>query len=121
MKIAIPIMDNDGIKSIISEHFGHAEYFAFIDIFDNNYDLKIVKNPMVDSHSPGQIPNYMKEKAVDTMIVRGIGGRAIQFFSDLGISIYRGASGNIEDIVEKFISGNIVDKDYEVKDKHYHK
>jgi len=30
MKIAIPITDNAGLESRISEHFGHAPYFAFV-------------------------------------------------------------------------------------------
>jgi predicted Fe-Mo cluster-binding NifX family protein len=120
MKLAIPVLENKGDQSPISEHFGHADYFAFAEINDGNYEINVIENPMAETHEPGQIPYFMKENNVDVMVVRGIGGRAIQFFSDLGIQIYRGASGSVKEIVEEYIKGNVEDKEYEVQDKHHH-
>ena len=120
MKLAIPVLDDNGGNSKISEHFGHAPYFAFVKVNGSDYTVNVEKNPMVESHSPGQIPNYMHEKNVNVMVVRGIGGRAIQFFQQLGIEVYRGAAGTVSEIVEEYIKGNIEDKDYEVADKHHH-
>jgi len=120
MKLAIPVLDNNGKYSRISEHFGHAPFFAFVEVNGNDYDVSVEANPMAESHGPGQIPNYVNEKNVDVMVVRGIGGRAIQFFEQLGIEVYRGAAGSVSEIVEEYIKGNIEDKDYEVKDKHHH-
>ncbi|MGM0642040.1 MAG: NifB/NifX family molybdenum-iron cluster-binding protein [Thermotogota bacterium] len=120
MKLAIPVLDNNGKDSKISEHFGHAPFFAFVDVKGNDYDVSVEENPMAESHGPGQIPNYVHEKNVDVMVVRGIGGRAIQFFQQLGIEVYRGAAGSVSEIAEEYIKGNIEDKDYEVADKHHH-
>lgn len=120
MKLAIPVLDNNGKESRISEHFGHAPFFAFVEINGNDYNIEIENNPMAESHQPGQIPNYVHEKNVNVMVVRGIGARAIQFFEQLGIQVYRGAAGTIEEIVKEYIKGNIEDKDYEVADKHHH-
>lgn len=119
MKIAIPVLNDNGGNSRISEHFGHAPYFAFVDVNEHEYEITVEKNPLEDNHNPGEIPNYVHEKNVNVMVVRGIGGRAIQFFQQLGIEVYRGAAGTVSEIVEEYIKGNIEDKDYEVSEKHH--
>jgi len=35
MRIAIPCINDDGLNSEISMHFGRSPYYAFIDIEDN--------------------------------------------------------------------------------------
>ena len=32
MKIAVPVLSDNGLDSIISEHFGHTTYFEFVEI-----------------------------------------------------------------------------------------
>ncbi|BBE31181.1 dinitrogenase iron-molybdenum cofactor biosynthesis protein [Tepiditoga spiralis] len=118
-KLGIPLITNEGENSVISEHFGHAPYFGFVKIDGSNYEVEVIKNPM-EEHGPGDIPNYMKENDVNVMIVRGIGGRAIDFFNSLGIEVYRGAAGTIKDLVNAYLKDEIEDKEYEVKEKHHH-
>ncbi len=119
MKVAIPILTNNGENSSISEHFGHAPYFAFIE-FQNPKDeilhLEIVANPMLE-HGPGEIPQYMKNEGISVLIARGIGGKAIQFFSQMGIQVFRGASGNVREIFEALRQNSITDLPYEVQNK----
>jgi len=119
MKIAIPILENKGMDSVISEHFGHAPYFAFIEI--ENDEIKSVEielNPYED-HGPGEIPRYVKSKGAEIIIVRGIGGRALGFFKEMGIKVVRGAQGKIKDIAKDYIAGNLVDSEYTVKEKYH--
>lgn len=126
MKLAIPVLENNGLNSIISEHFGHAPYFAFVEIKnekensedDSQYSLEIIKNPL-DNHGPGDIPHYLKRENVDVLIVRGIGGRAIQFFQQLGITVFRGAAGDVRSLVQAYLEKKIEDKEYTVKEKYH--
>ncbi|MDI3472970.1 MAG: hypothetical protein PWQ20_1440 [Thermotogaceae bacterium] len=120
MKIAIPVLENEGKDSIISEHFGHAPYFAFVDVENNDIkSIEIERNPY-EEHGPGVIPQYVKSKGAEVIIVRGIGRRAIEFFNELKIKVIRGAQGKIEDIVRDYISGKLVDSEYTVKEKYHH-
>ena len=93
MRIAIPIIDNKGLESIISEHFGHAPYFAFV-VTENREIVshEIEANPFED-HQPGQIPEYVKSRGANVIITRGMGGRAKQFFDSLGVQAFTGADG----------------------------
>jgi len=119
MKIVIPVLENKGMNSIISEHFGHAPYFAFIEIEDGEIEsVEIEQNPY-EEHGPGVVPRYIKSKGAEIIIVRGIGGRALGFFKELGIKVVRGAQGRIKDIINDYITGNLVDSEYTVKEKYH--
>jgi predicted Fe-Mo cluster-binding NifX family protein len=116
MKIAIPVLENRGADSPISEHFGHAPYFAFIE----NDTVSVIENPLAD-HGPGDIPQYMAQQKVDVLVARGIGGRAIEFFNQLGINVIRGASGTVAEILTALKNKQLNDTNYEVKEKfHLH-
>ncbi|WP_129410050.1 NifB/NifX family molybdenum-iron cluster-binding protein [Marinitoga lauensis] len=120
MKIAIPLIENNGKKSKISEHFGHAPYFGFINLKENGeYELEIIKNPL-EEHGPGDIPHYLNEQGINILIARGIGGRAIMFFEQLGIQVIRGAEGTVEEIIQALKNNILEDREYEVKE-HFHK
>ena len=117
MKIAIPVLQNLGENSPISEHFGHAPYFAFIDRQDDgSYQVNVIANPLED-HGPGDIPNYLAQQQVDLLVARGIGGRAIGFFDQMGIQVVRGASGTVKEIMEQLNKNQLQDRDYEVREK----
>ncbi len=117
MKIAIPVLENLGENSPISEHFGHAPFFAFVDrLEDGSFTVNIVANPLED-HGPGDIPNYLAQQNVDLLVARGIGGRAIGFFDQLGIHVVRGASGTVKEILEQLNKNELQDRDYEVQEK----
>lgn len=117
MKIAIPVLENSGENSPISEHFGHAPYFAFIENKeDGSYETNIIPNPMED-HAPGEIPNYLAGENVHLLIARGIGGRAISFFNQLGIQVIRGAGGTVGQILQQLDKKQLQDMEYEVKEK----
>ena len=121
MKIAVPVMNDDGLKSIISEHFGHAPFFAFVEVEDGKIkDVELERNPF-EEHTPGQITQYLHEKGTNVLIARGMGGRAKDFFAQLGVKTITGAAGEIDEIINTFIKGSLNSSDYEPEDKHlYH-
>jgi predicted Fe-Mo cluster-binding NifX family protein len=78
--------------------------------------VDIIRNPL-ESHGPGDIPNYLAQQNVNILIVRGIGGRAISFFKQLGIQVIRGAYGTVNEILEQFDKQQLQDREYEVTEK----
>ncbi len=119
MRIAIPVLNNLGKESRISEHFGHTPHFAFIDMdSDGKYTVNVEEN-MLESHGPGDIPTFLSGKKVNKIVVMGIGGRAIGFFQQLGIDVVRGADGTVEEILEAMKNDTLADKDYTPKEKHH--
>jgi len=104
MRIAIPAEDNRGLESNVSGHFGRARYFVFVDVEDNKIkNAEVVEVPF-EEHSPGDLPNFIKEHGGEVVLAYGMGRRAIDYFNSLGIEVVTGAYGKIKDVVEAFIN-----------------
>lgn len=88
MRIAIPTED-----SYVSEHFGRCPYYAIVDLEGN----KIIKFELIENpgYKSGFIPNFLKQKGVEYIICGGIGTKAINFFSELGIKVIMRVTGKI--------------------------
>lgn len=120
MKIAIPIAADNGLESNISEHFGHAPFFAFVVAEqDKIISCEIEANPF-EAHQPGDIPDYIKSRGANVIIARGMGSRARQYFQSLEIEPFTGASGTVKEIVQSYLAGQLENKDYEPQDRDHH-
>lgn len=112
MKIGIAAENN-----CVSEHFGHCEGFAIYELENNLVKSKhFLSNP---GHQPGFLPRYLYEQGINIIISGGIGGGAIQLFNEKGIEIITGVSGNIDDIINNFIKGDL-QSSQSICDKHEH-
>lgn len=110
MKIAITAENNNGLDSMVAQHFGHAPYFVLVDV--ENGEVKAVQgvaNPYADAHQPGQIPAFIHEQKADVILSGGMGGRAIEFFAQYGIKAATGASGTVRQALENYFGGKLKD------------
>ncbi len=121
MRIAIPCINDDGLNSEISMHFGRSPYYAFIDIEDNEIKNMEVKPVPFAEHRPGDLPNFVKENKGDIVIAYGMGGRAIDFFNQLGIKVVTGAQGRVGEIVKAFLNEKLdIDKNWRDEEEFGH-
>ena len=110
MKIVVTAESNNGLDSIVAQHFGHAPFFIIVDLEDNKViATKGIANPFSERHEPGEIPGFIKEQNADVMLSGGMGGRAIKFFQDAGIQTATGASGTVRQSLDNFLEGNLSD------------
>ncbi|PLV57189.1 NifB/NifX family molybdenum-iron cluster-binding protein [Thermotoga sp. SG1] len=106
MIIVIPVSENKGKDSPISEHFGRAPYFAFMKVEDGKIlDIFVEENPFAQDHVAGAVPNFVRQKGADLVIARGIGKKAVSVFESSGVKVIRGASRTVEEVVRKYLSG----------------
>jgi len=100
MKIAI---STDG--DFVSAHFGRCPQFTLVDIEKN----KVIKREIIDNpgHHPGFLPQFLKENGASCIIAGGMGMRAQELFSQAGISSILGIEGEIDNIIDKLISGTL--------------
>jgi len=103
MRIAVPAVDDRGLESEVSGHFGRARYFVFVDVEDNEIKGAEVVEVPFEEHGPGDLPRFVKEHGGEVVLAYGMGQRAISFFNELGIEVVTGAYGRIRDVVEAFI------------------
>ena len=88
MRIAIPLSNDN-----LSQHFGHCEQFAIIDVDDNKNisETELVTPP---AHEPGVLPKWLTGMHVNLIIASGMGRRAQQLFAQNNINVIIGAPAN---------------------------
>lgn len=108
MRIAVSVDSDDGLDSAVAQHFGRCPFFALLDVQDAEVQaVEVVPNPFYGAHQPGQVPGFIQGQSVDLMIARGMGGRAIQFFQQLGVEVQCGASGTVRDALDSYAAGTL--------------
>lgn len=100
MKIAVASEGN-----IVTAHFGYCENFNVFETENN----KIISSESVPSpgHKPGLLPKFLHEMGVNVIISGGMGAGAIEIFNENNIQVITGVSGKAEDIVKKYLEGEI--------------
>ena len=108
MKIAISTMDNNGLDSQISPHFGRCPFYVMVETKEKEIlSVSAVENPLFSSHAPGMVPNFINDQGVDMMISGGMGRSAINFFKEFKIGVATGATGTVQTTMQAYFAGNL--------------
>ena len=108
MKIAITAENSNGMESIVAQHFGHAPHFIMVTV--ENGEVKYVANianPFSSGHQPGEIPGFIRSLGATVILSGGMGGRAIEFFEQAGISVATGARGSVKQALQTYLDGQL--------------
>jgi predicted Fe-Mo cluster-binding NifX family protein len=107
-KVALACEDNQGLDSQISQHFGRCPYYLILDVDgDEIKNAETVSNPYYNNHIPGMVPQFIKQQGANIMIAGGMGPRAIDMFTSLGIEVVTGAIGNTGNVLQAYLRGEI--------------
>ncbi len=105
MKICVPTLDNTGLNGAVSSHFGQASSFTVVDSETN--DVEVFANNG-QHHGGGKTPaQIIIEHGAHTVLVSGLGMRAIQLFSQAGIDVFMGANGTVAESIQAFQEGRL--------------
>jgi predicted Fe-Mo cluster-binding NifX family protein len=107
-RIALASEDEFGLEGSLSAHFGRCPFYTLVNADgDRIVDCEVVKNPYFPNHEPGVIPQFIHAQKANVMIAGGMGPRAIDFFTRFGIDVATGAQGNVRNVVEAYLRGEI--------------
>lgn len=105
MKIAVPTRGN-----VVDSHFGHCEAYTVFTIDGNN---KVEKAEILPSPQgcgcKSNIAALLSDMGVSVMLAGNMGDGALHVLNSHGIDVYRGCSGNVHQLVEVFLEGNVDD------------
>ncbi len=108
MRIAVTAESNNGLDSMVAQHFGHAPYFILVDVENREVSaVRGIANPYAGSHQPGQIPSFIHAQGAGVMLSGGMGVRAIEFFAQSGIKASTGARGTVRQSLEDYFGGKL--------------
>ena len=103
MRIAIPLTAGK-----LSEHFGHCEQFAIIDVDNDSKDIKSQELVEPPTHEPGALPRWLAGLQVESIIAGGMGQRAQQLFAQNQIDVLVGAAAESpEALVSAYLNGTL--------------
>ncbi len=106
VKVAVPIEDESGLESRVSEHFGRTPHYLVLDVDLSSkriIDFKVHRNPYLEDHKPGVIPLFIKNLGVNAVVCCNIGFKAVNELEKLGVRVYRGYCGRVSDAVKEFL------------------
>jgi predicted Fe-Mo cluster-binding NifX family protein len=108
MLIVVPVMGNEGMNVNVSEHFGHAPFFAFVEVENGKItSVEFNDNPFEGNHSQGSVPNFVIQSGANVLIAGSMGQRAYEIFVENGIDVYPYAEGTLKEAVASYLSGNL--------------
>ena len=107
-KIAISVLDAKGLDAPISPHFGRCPYFTLVDVVSSKIQsVEAMANPYFSNHQPGEVPGFINSIGAEVMLSGGMGGRAVAFFRNYGITTATGASGTARETLKRYLNGDL--------------
>ncbi|MEM3406075.1 MAG: NifB/NifX family molybdenum-iron cluster-binding protein [Nitrososphaerota archaeon] len=98
MRIIIPILENKGIDSKVSSHFGRAPFFALYNSEKN--ELEIIENKSEHFGGIGRPTDILLKYKPDVIFAIGIGPRAVELLKSNNIRIETGDFQTVREIIE---------------------
>jgi predicted Fe-Mo cluster-binding NifX family protein len=103
MKVCFPVQKDEGLDSVVYNHFGSAPMFVVVDTDSNNIE-KIHNRDRYHSHGACNPMKALDNQKVDAIVVGGIGAGALTRINQMGISVHRSQAKTIRDNVAMFSS-----------------
>ena len=108
-RVVIPVTDNRGVDSELSEHFGRAPFFA---VFDFDEDGQILSSRAVPNESEhfggvGFPPDRILQLEPSAVITYGMGPRALGRFQDARVAVLRANSGIVKDVISAYLKNQL--------------
>ena len=103
-RIVIPVIENSGLESRLSEHFGRAPYFMVIEISSEGEILKVEAVPNTSEHFGGfgRPPDKILQLSPTALITYGMGPRALNIFQQARVAVLRANAPTVREVIEAF-------------------
>ncbi|MFH2091511.1 MAG: NifB/NifX family molybdenum-iron cluster-binding protein [Pseudomonadota bacterium] len=99
MKIAFPVKEDNGLDSIIDEHFGVAQQFLIVDTQTRKYTLK-PNQKLGSDGSKCKTTVIGKEEHVDAVVTKCMGDGSQRNLSSDNIKVYQAQKETIQENLE---------------------
>lgn len=106
MKLCFPAETNKGLESIVYSHFGSAPFFLLFDTETNTSDI-IDNQDLGHEHGMCSPLKALNGKAVDAIVVGGIGAGAVSKLNSMGIKVYRAEENTVRKNIDLFKSDSL--------------
>jgi predicted Fe-Mo cluster-binding NifX family protein len=107
MKIIVPLDEQAGRQSRVSEHFGSAPFYALANTEAGSIEI-IPNTSMHHDHGQCTPADLFSGSGIEAVLCNGIGGRAAARLQMMGIAVYLAEPAvTVEDALALFSSGSL--------------
>ncbi len=111
MRLSIPVMDRSGLSSAVGAHFGKVPCYAVVDTEEGS--LRFVDNTSEHLGGVGMPPEILAKEGVHVVLCGGLGPKAVDMCVSLGMQVFVGAKGTVQDALDAYGSGNLSRADHD--------
>jgi len=103
-RIVIPVIEDSGLESRLSEHFGRAPYFMVVEINSKGEIVNIEAIPNTSEHFGGfgRPPDKILQLRPTALITYGMGPRALSIFQQARTAVLRANAPTVREVIEAF-------------------
>ncbi|MDG6222254.1 MAG: NifB/NifX family molybdenum-iron cluster-binding protein [Candidatus Bathyarchaeota archaeon] len=103
-RLVIPVSEENGLDSMLSQHFGRAPFYAIIDLDENG---KVIGNGTIANTSEhfggvGLPPDRIMQLKPKALVTYGLGSKALQMFQAGGVAVLRTEANTVKDVVTAY-------------------
>jgi len=104
MKICVT-STGDGLEAAVDPRFGRCGYFIIVD--PESLEFKTIPNPNASATGGAGIQSaqLVAKEGAEAVVTGNVGPNAFQTLSSLGLKVYAGASGTVNDVIRKYKEG----------------
>lgn len=104
MKIAIPTRDGR-----VDDHFGHCAFYTIATVMDNVVTERVTMPSPEGCGCKSNVAYQLAEDGVTLMLAGNMGDGALNKLSSAGIKVIRGCKGDIDAVLNDYLSGALTD------------
>lgn len=106
MNVCVPAMENNGLESTLSGHFGSAPFFVLVET--ESLACRGLENQNAQhAHGMCQPLAALAGNQIDGVVVGGIGLGALNKLNAAGITVYRGAGKTVGEVIAALKAGSL--------------
>lgn len=104
VRIVVPVSDEKGIDSSLSQHFGRAPFYVIVDLDANGQVVyqKTVPNTSEHFGGVGLPPDIIHQMKPNALVTYGLGSRALSMFRDRGIAVLRTEANTVREVIKAY-------------------
>ena len=104
IRVVVPVEDENGLNAHVAEHFGRAQYFAVVELDDdeNVSSVKTVSNVGEHAGGMGYAHDNILELKPNAVIVYGMGPRGLSTFQSAGVAVLKANADKVEDVIAAY-------------------
>jgi predicted Fe-Mo cluster-binding NifX family protein len=104
VRIVVPVSNEKGIDSQLSQHFGRAPFYAIIDL-DKNYTVigqDTISNTSEHFGGVGLPPDRILQLKPKALVTYGLGSKALMIFQNAGVAVLRTEVDTVIEVVNAY-------------------